>query len=385
MKQVFGMMMAIFCLMLTGTACADRYEIDDGSNAYFICENFETVMSPYAAQIFGDLVRVDDEVICGTMFEEHHHNQPELTGRGGALVAVRRDEKILLMSANTNGKGWTAAIETDSFLPSDALFMMNCELKNHFVHLMIDYQGTAYEIRTTAEGGAYLYGYSWSDSAGQALSMDCYDGEFTLREQGDWPYTILAEGKAVPVRLAAWTASALPKTAESLRAFEQACPLDLDDDEAYITSVNLRESATGKSKTWGAYTAKVKILGQKPGNDAPWYNVRVGNLEGWVSGVYVYRSHASDQRNIYGAATKILPVGRTKRQTALLDVHGGNAIMQLNENSNVHVLGDRDGYLHVIVPREELNWQTDWDGTYGFVRKEDIVVGISRTDAMYKD
>ena len=45
---------------------------------------------------------------------------------------------------------------------------------------------------------------------------------------------------------------------------------------------------------------------------------------------------------------------------------------------------ERDGYLHVIVPRGELTWQTDWDGTYGFVKEADVAVGISKTDAMYK-
>ena len=189
----------------------------------------------------------------------------------------------------------------------------------------------------------------------------------------------------MPVRLAAWTVDALPKTEESLRAFKQAYPLMLDDDEAYIMSVNLRESATGKSDTWGEYTAKVQILGQKPGNDAPWYNVRVGNIEGWASGVYVHKKNAGDQRNVDKAAIMVHPVGRAKTETALTGMPGGEAVMRLAENSYVHVLGERDGWLHVIVPRGELSWQTDWDGTYGFVKAADMAVGISKTDAAYKN
>lgn len=386
MKRVFGVLMAMFCLLMTGTACADRYELQCGTNGYFVCEDFEGGMSQYAAQIFGDLVRTDDEVICGTLFEEHYRNRPDLTGRGGALMAVRRDGKILLMSANTNGKGWTAAIETDSFLPPDAAFSITTmDAGPTYVHLTILYRNTAYEIRTEGMGGAYLYEYSWTDETGKALHMDCYDGEFVLREEGDWPHTVLMEGKTVPVRLAAWAADVLPKTAESLHAFEQAHPLMLGDDEAYIMSVNLRESATGKSKTWGEYTAKVRILGQKPGNDAPWYNVRVGNIEGWASGVYVHRKNGGNRHNVDQAAIMVHPVGRTKTETALLHMPGEGTVMQLETDTYVHVLGERDGWLHVIVPRGELSWQTDWEGTYGFVRAQDVVVGISKADAMYKN
>ena len=43
-----------------------------------------------------------------------------------------------------------------------------------------------------------------------------------------------------------------------------------------------------------------------------------------------------------------------------------------------------NGFLHVIVPRGELTWMTDWDGIYGFVRKEDLAVGISKADVSWK-
>lgn len=382
-------MIILACLLVSLFCCAvaeaGTYELDDGNNGYFLCEDFEGEMSQTAQGIFGELMESGDEVICGTLFEERYRNRPEYTGRGGALMAVRRDGKILLMSANTNGEGWRAGIETDSFLPPDAAFSLNSELKNHFAHLMIDYQGTAHEIRTASDGSAYLFRYSWQDGQGNRLHMDCDRGKSVLyREAANGTDEKLADALAMPDRLAAWTADELPKTAEDLHAFEQAYPLDLQDDEAYIMSVNLRESATGKSKTWGEYTAKVQILGQKPGNDAPWYNVRVGNIEGWASGVYVHRKDIGDRRNVDTAAIKIHPVGCARRETALLQTPGGSNVMTLAAGSYVHVLGERDGWMHVIVPREEIDWQTDWEGTYGFVKAEDMAVGISKADAMYK-
>ena len=380
------LMLLLLCMMMSGTACAKTYELECGSNGYFVCEDFQGEMTQMAERIFGSFVREGDEVLCGTLFEEHYRNSPGKVNRGGALMAVKRNGKILLMSANGDEGRWNAGIETDSFLPPDAQFSMTTTGgENVYAHLTILYRNAAYEIRTTAKGGAYLYDYSWTDETGKALHMDCYDGEFVLREEGDWPYTTLAEGRAIPDRLAAWTADALPQNETDLRAFEAAHPLMLGDDEAYITSVNLRERPTGQSDTWGKYTAKVKILGQQPGNGAPWFHVRVGNLEGWASGVYVHGLNDRDQWSVYSASVIVHSVGRVKTETELMHMPDEGTAMQLETDTYVHVLGERDGWLHVIVPSGELSWQTDWDGTYGFVRAQDVAVGISKADAMYKN
>jgi len=385
MKRWIGML--LFGLMLLGMACAlaesRTYEIDDGSNGYFVCEDFTGEMTQMAKGIFSGLVRSGDEVIAGTLFQEHYHNTPGKLNRGGALMAVRRDGKILLMSANGDEGRWNAGLETDGFLPPDAQFSLTTKAAGRtYAHLTILYRDTAYEIRTTATGGAYLYQYSWMDEAGRALHMDCYHGKFTLCEDaGD---VMLAEGRAVPDRLCAWTADALPKTEADLRAFEQKHPLALDGN-AYIAGVNLRERATGESPTWGIYSARVDVLGEKPGKQTPWVNVRVGNIEGWVSGNYLHRQGKGDQMHVYSTATMVHPVGRAKTGTALLRMPGGEAVMQLAAGSYVHVLGERDGYLHVILPRGEIGWQTDWGGTYGFVRSKDMDVGVSKADAMHGD
>lgn len=378
---IMGILVSMACCAL---AAAKTYELDEMVNGYFVCEDFEGEMTQQAEGIFSGLMREGDEVLCGTLFEEHYRNHPDRTGRGGALMAVRREEKTLLMSANTNGDGWKAGIETDSFLPPDAVFSMTTTggMKT-YAHLTILYRDTVHEIRTMATGGAYVYEYSWMDETGKALRMNCYHGEFTLHEDGDWPYTILAEGKAVPNRLSAWTADTLPKTETDLRAFEQKYPLVLDSDEAYITGVNLRERATGESPSWGAYNARVNVLGEKPGKLAPWVNVRVGNIDGWVSGDYLHRQGIGDQMHVYSTAAMVHPVGRVKTETAFLHALNGEAVMQLKPDTYVHVLGERDGWLHVIVPRGEITWQTDWDGTYGFVRAKDVTVGVSMTDAKH--
>ena len=150
-----------------------------------------------------------------------------------------------------------------------------------------------------------------------------------------------------------------------------------------LDTLNLRERATGESPSWGVYNARVKLLGEKPGKQAPWVHVRVGNIDGWVSGNYVHRRGKGDQMHVYSTAATVHPVGRARTETALMRMPGGEAVMQLKPDTYAHVLGERDGWLHIILPRGEMMWQTDWDGTYGFVRAKDVAVGVSMTDAKY--
>lgn len=56
----------------------------------------------------------------------------------------------------------------------------------------------------------------------------------------------------------------------------------------------------------------------------------------------------------------------------------------LREGTLVHEIMENDGDLHVIVPRGELTWQTDWDGIYGFVKAADVTLGITKADAQNK-
>ena len=383
-KMICLILTVVFVLGATALAAVQTYELNEGKNGYFACEDFAGVLPEIAKGIFRNLIWESDEILCGTLFQEHYRNNPGKVNRGGALIAVRRDGKILLMSANGKENTWHAGIETDSFLPPDAQFSITTTL-GMYAHLTILYRDTAYEIRTNETGGAYVYEYNWTDENGMAKRMDCYHGEFRLYNEGEGFGELIAEGAAIPNRLAAWSADALPKDEVGIRAFEEAYPLEADDDEAFLYSVNLRERATGESASWGKYAVKVKVLGEQPGKVAPWVHVRVGNLEGWVSGEYVYRRGAGNQMHVYDTATNVHAVGRVKHRTEIFEKHGAQSIMQLNENTYVHVLGERDGWLHVIVPREELTWRTDWDGTYGFVRAEDMVVGISKADVMWRN
>ena len=158
MKRIICLLMTMgLVLSVMMPAAAARYELESGPNGYFVCEDFEGEMPRMAQDIFAGLIRESDEVLCGTLFQEHYRNSPAKVNRGGALMAVKRDGKILLMSANGDGNDWNAGIETDCFLPYNAEFSITTTGGSLYAHLTILYRDTVYEIRTTRTGGAYLH------------------------------------------------------------------------------------------------------------------------------------------------------------------------------------------------------------------------------------
>ncbi|MBR5559799.1 MAG: SH3 domain-containing protein [Clostridia bacterium] len=391
MRQWLAIVLLLLCVTAADCVCADGYEIDDGNNGYYVCEDFDGELSVYAEQIFGGLMHEGDEVICGTLFEEHYRNQPDLTGRGAALLAVRRDGKILLMGADRNGdKNWHASVETDRFLPPDAAFSITCEPMGtkyiSYVHLALTVGDEVFALRTQFSGALYLYEYRRKEADGSVQVIDCYGGSYRCTERRNGEETTLhAPEGGLPIRLCAWTLESFPDTPQKIDAWLAINPMDEPDDVGYIFgSVNLREKPTGQSRSWGQYAAKVKILEKQPGREVPWFRVSIGDLEGWVSGAYLRTQRAARADEWADSVNTVLSACRTTTETTLLRRPNGAAVQTIPEGAMLHVIAENDGWLHVILPRSEISWKTDWDGTYGFIPAKDAVVGISIADAVGK-
>lgn len=383
---VLALLMLLFCV----PAFAQEYIFEDESNSYFVCRDFGSELTPEGKMIFGPLLREGDDVLCGTMFTEEYKTQTSITGRGAALLAVRRDGKILLMGADRNSdKNWHASVETDSFLPPDAAFTITCEPMGtkyvSYVHLALTVGDEVFALRTQFSGALYLYEYRRKEADGSEQVIHCYGGSYRCTKRRDGEETTLhAPDGGLPTRLCSWTMESFPDTPERVDAWLAAHPMDEPEDVGYIWGVNLREKPTGQSRSWGEYSAKVKILDKQPGKEAPWFHVRIGNLEGWVSGVYLRTQHAVRADEWADSVNDVLRVCRTKRETTLLELPDGEAVTDVPVGALLHVIEENDGWLHVILPRGVISWQTDWNGTYGFIPAKDAAVGISIADAMGK-
>lgn len=383
---IWMLALAFFCM----PACAGEYILGDEGNAYFVCEEFSGELPRTAKAVFGGLLREGDEPLCGAMFTEHYKKEPSRKGRCAALLAVRRSGKILLMGAHKDGdESWMTGVETDSFLPPDTEFTITCEPMGTkyvtYVHLALTVGDEAFLLRTRGSGALDLYEYRRREENGGELVIACYGGSFCCSERKDGgETTIYAPEGGLPIRLCAWTLESFPNTPEKIDAWLAAHPMDEPDDVGYIFGVNLREKPTGQSRSWGKYSAKVKILGQQPGLEVPWYHVKIGDLEGWVSGVYLRTQRAVRADQWADSVNEVLRACRTKADTTILRRPDGDAVKDIPAGTLLHVIEENDGWLHVILPRGEISWQTDWDGTYGFIPKKDAAVGISVADAARK-
>jgi len=387
MKKWTAALMLGMLIWLNVGAQAASYTYERNGDIYMTIERFERTLPQGMEGALEQALHADDEILCGTLKRRRfaaHGDEWE----NSMLLAVRREGKILLMHAGGVGDEIRVSMETDSFLGPEQAFDIRAYPDDEGTLMAHDIVvGDAHFIvsRKNYEGERlWIWRYRREQGDGNTVEMHLLDGHV------GWSVTREGEEKdagyldaVLPQRLAAWTADAFPRTEEELKAYIAQHQVDLEPDEAYIIGVNLREKPTGKSPSWGSYTARVRILGKEQGTQAPWFHVQVGNLAGWVSGLYLIRDNGMDPSRLMHAAAEMHDVGRALGETALYVMPGGERITPLPEGTLVHVLAENGGWLHVVLPRNGLTWQTDWDGTYGFVRAGDMAVGLSKADALW--
>ena len=94
--------------------------------------------------------------------------------------------------------------------------------------------------------------------------------------------------------------------------------------------------------------------------------------------------NVQDYTRFYAAESAMSKVGCAKRETVLYNLPGEDAYAMLPAGMMMHVLMEKDGWAHVIIPRGEITWQTDWYGIYGFVKQVDMIRGVSIADVEWK-
>mgnify|MGYP006955466610 CR=1 FL=1 len=77
-------------------------------------------------------------------------------------------------------------------------------------------------------------------------------------------------------------------------------------------------------------------------------------------------------------------LARADREIALYVTAGGAEKARIPAGTLMHVFHQDEDWLHVIIPDREINWQTNWNRTYGFVRRDDVTVGQTLTDLKWK-
>jgi hypothetical protein len=151
-------------------------------------------------------------------------------------------------------------------------------------------------------------------------------------------------------------------------------PQTLPAGYGLLSGANIRQRTSTKSNSLGDYRSGtlVMILGTKPGTKFLWYKVQVGQTIGYVSGPYIYTAENEYTPSYYNGAP--LTVGRVNKDCELKTAAGSKAetTAKLTAGTEMYVLADCDGWLHVCIPKGEVGYFMDIEGTYGYLRVQDV-------------
>ena len=245
----------------------------------------------------------------------------------------------------------------------------------------------------------------WLCENGALLELDRYrsrspEGNLTVETAGTGSdnrsqYRMTVETPGLPakeedVRLTApnfldlLDANGLPGTADGWRAMTRE---ELPQGYGACTSVHLRQKTSSRSKDLGMFQsgAIVQVLDLVQGNPYSWAHVRVGDLEGYMSSVYVaYPGTDCVMNPLWDSVplrVAINPKPVTLRSDTGLFAQDG---VQLPAGTRMHVVAVRGDWLYVAVPSEPIRWKMDLNSTFGFVRADAVRQGATALQAEWQ-
>lgn len=178
---------------------------------------------------------------------------------------------------------------------------------------------------------------------------------------------------AGPMMLGVEDISLFPR---SLEKALRLCPARIPDGYTVADNgVHLRQNKSSRSKDLGTLQkgAYVRMLGMEPGSPYDWVHAKAGDLTGYISSIYTTAgpNGASSQSHI-----SPLLLAETTRETDLKKDTGwfSGTVQKLPKGTRMHVMMERDNWLYVVIPRNQLHWRMDTEGTYGFIPKDAVLV-----------
>jgi hypothetical protein len=168
--------------------------------------------------------------------------------------------------------------------------------------------------------------------------------------------------------------SQFPKNAQECRQ-AAAKSFTLPEGYAITSGVHLRAKASSHSTDLGMYEpgTLVQVLETLPGSEFPWYHVRAGLAEGYMSSNYVTLGSSA---NVSDAISISKPLRVAKANKACALKKGTNwldgSVMDLNAGTKMHVIAELGGWMHVVIPQGDIGWMMDINGTDGYVKASDI-------------
>jgi len=196
--------------------------------------------------------------------------------------------------------------------------------------------------------------------------------------QEEWQYIILRPGEESNIRLAnpsyicylgAMDINDFPTCYE--QAAKMQAPL-LPEGCELTNTVHLRSRTSSRSGDLGTLFCGTVIRAKEvlPGDPNPWIRTQIGDVKG-----YLVSEYTTMQGHIAAQCASPLPVAKTRGEVSLKKGTGlmDGTVCKLPAGTKMHVIMEKGNWLWVVVPRAELGWFMDVDGTYGYLKKSDVL------------
>ena len=312
------------------------------------------------------------------------------TGSGRTLVWLERDEHEKWLMADVGAAALLPGRDFTITTADPGLNPLSLNFRFEVSYPAENGGAEAYGFASFMPGCAYISTYARTDAAGDGhVIWAAYPNYGFQTHLLPLPEDFRRHEQSLfyPAYLPLWpeymtSVADFPTTDEDAKRIAEAswARFDGTDLGMLFGSVNLREKATSSSKSLGQYQTGTlaHILGQEPGADAPWYHVRIGHREGWVSGIYLNLPNTQDfVTNLWHMP---LPIAKTTAPRTLhaLPMGMSDSLAELPEGTLMHIVGiGEGGWNHVMIPRGELSWEMDVEGLSGYIHDSEIVRGLT--------
>ena len=385
----------VLCLLVS-SALADTFSLEDNRNLRYDVETFTTDIPSGLREAFAQTPFAADEVICGAVVGYYYHNLSETPTRHG-LMAVRHGETRLLLAAEQKKGVWDIWPASETLLRDGEDFAITVTpLYGRYsageeiiasALLTVDYGADQFllsvgDMMSAPSRICELHQYRRLDASGDGLILQQKSAghlfaqimENGQKQREEYPEDMPGNYMLRwPEDAAYIDGDTFPTTEEALAAWAAAHPLR--EDVTYIFGANLRQRATSKSASLGKYHyAPLTILGQEEGTEFPWYHVRIGDTEGYVSGNYVASPDDPIRTNNFvGAQSTPLRVAKAVPGASLYADMSGKVKQALPDGASALILAEADGWYHVALAQEG-EWYAADDAVYGYLRARDVQV-----------
>lgn len=402
MKKRILALLAAFSLILPGLARAElkTWEQEmDSPTAFYRLSTWGSELPPVLGEALAQAGYGDLPSLSGAMCEVVEKESQEASGIR-ALVALQGEDgpvAVGMAYGKDRGQWFLDNMGAKAFLPGrDCTVQVPMGSGPLFSFIFsLDYAepegGTVrylLEDRSSPQRPWVVRGYSAWDRQGQGVEITSTHMEHGFRVRqlpGEDEGIFYPAFVSLIVRYMPGGVGDYPTTQEQARRMAQeSMSLFEGKNLALVSGANLREKPTGKSKSLGTVQSGVlaRYLGQEPGKEYPWLHLRLGELEGYLSGNYALLLQDVDAFFATPLASMALssmppPLARAKGACVLRESPNstGKELAPLAAGTQMHVLCvTADGYYQVMVPRGEPDWIMDVEGTSGYVKAEEVEV-----------